>query len=113
MRPHFLGASLAAKSNAALLSAATGHLGSLLADLYVAMPSLASCGFVASMAGKSSKASSLGLRSRGTRSSLAMKSGGDAASTAMASMSQKLGVDMEALAALVSDTESTFGQIPR
>ena len=113
MRPHFLGASLAAKSNAALLSAATGHLGSLLADLYVAMPSLASCGFVASMAGKYSKASSLALRSRDTRSSSEMKSGGDAASTALASISQKLGVDMEALAALVSDAQSTYSQIPR
>jgi hypothetical protein len=53
------------------------------------------------------------LRSRDTRSSSEMKSGGDAASTALASISQKLGVDMEALAALVSDAQSTYSQIPR
>ena len=100
---------MAATSSAALLSAATGHLGSLLADLYVAMPSLASCGFVASMAGKYSKASSRGL----TRASFEMKSGGDAAFTAMASIPKKLGLDMEALAALVTDAKSTLNQISR
>ena len=108
------GASLQAKNSAALLAAATNHLGSLLADLYVAMPSLASCGFVASLMGKYSKESKLRLAStRGhQRSSLEVKAGGDA-STAMAAISEKLGVDMQALAALVSDAESTFAGISR
>ena len=107
------GASLQAKNSAALLAAATNHLGSLLADLYVAMPSLASCGFVASLMGKYSKESKLHLAStRGQRSSLEVKAGGDA-STAMAAISEKLGVDMQALAALVSDAESTFAGISR
>ena len=108
------GASLQAKNSAALLAAATNHLGSLLADLYVAMPSLASCGFVASLMGKYSKESKLRLASsRGQRSSLEVKAGGDDASAAMAAISQKLGVDMQALAALVSDAESTFAGISR
>merc|ERR1712137_868576 len=60
-------AALQAKSNAALLAAAAGHLGSLLAELHVAMPSLASCGFVSSLMAKSSNHSSLLLDARGMR----------------------------------------------
>jgi hypothetical protein len=37
-------AAAAAKANAGLLQAAEGHLGNSLAELYVAMPTLAACG---------------------------------------------------------------------
>ena len=102
-----------AKNNAALLAAATNHLGTLLADLYVAMPSLASCGFVASLSAKYSRESSLRVdNTRGMRSASKVKIGGDA-SLATAAIAQKLGVDMQALAALVADAQSTFTGIPR
>jgi hypothetical protein len=63
--------------------------------------------------GKYSKESKLRLdRTHGMRSSLEVKAGGDA-STATAAISEKLGVDMHALAALVSDAASTFAGISR
>merc|ERR1712031_90109 len=40
---------LVAKESAALLSASSAHLGGLLAELYVAMPSLTACGFTGSL----------------------------------------------------------------
>ena len=102
-----------AKNNAALLSAATGHLGALLADLNVALPSLASCGFVASMAGKSLNASTRFLaNSRGMRSNFKVKAKDDA-SKAVAAISQKLGVDAQGLAALLFDARSTIDGISR
>ena len=105
------GASLQAKNNAALLAAATGHLGSLLADLSAAMPSLASCGFVASMAKASlNRSSSLLANSRGLRFDLNTKAKDDA-SKAVAAISQKLGVDAQGLAALMFDARSTFDGI--
>lgn len=106
-------ASLQAKNNAALLSAATGHLGALLSDLNVAMPSLASCGFVASMATKSlNRSSSLLANSRGMRFAFNAKAKDDA-SKAVGAISQKLGVDSQGLAALLFDARNTFDGISR
>ena len=105
----FSGAARQAKNSAALLAAATGHLGSLLADLYVAMPTLASCGFVSSMAAKSKKHSSLLSNSRG----LLQVKAADDASVAVAAISKKLGVDEQGLAALLSDARSALDAIPR
>ena len=106
-----IGASLQAKNNAALLSAATGHLGALLGDLNAAIPSLASCGFVASMAAKSSNHALLS-NSRGTRFVFNAKAKDDA-SKAVGAISQKLGVDAQGLAALLFDARSTFDGISR
>ena len=105
----FSGAARQAKNSAALLAAATGHLGSLLADLYVAMPTLASCNFVSSMAAKSRKHSSLLSNSRG----LLQVKAADDASVAVAAISKKLGVDEQGLAALLSDARSALDAIPR
>jgi hypothetical protein len=98
-----------AKNSAALLAAATSHLGSLLADLYVAMPTLASCGFVSSMAAKSRKRSSLLSNSH----ALLKVKAADDASVAVAAISKKLGVDEQGLAALLSDARSALDAIPR
>lgn len=104
-------ASLQAKNNAALLSAATGHLGALLGDLNAAIPSLASCGFVASMAARSSNHALLS-NSRGTRFAFNAKAKDDA-SKAVGAISQKLGVDAQGLAALLFDARNTFDGISR
>lgn len=96
-----------------MLSAATGHLGALLADLNVAMPSLASCGFVASMATKSlNRSSTLLANSHGMRFAFNAKAKDDA-SKAVGAISQKLGVDAQGLAALLFDARSTFDGISR
>lgn len=95
-----------------MLAAATGHLGALLADLYVAMPSLASCGFVASMAAKFANHSSLLSNTRGMRFALRARVKDDA-SAAVAAIPRKLGVDSQALAAIISDAQNAFDGISR
>merc|ERR1711924_124299 len=82
-------------------------LGSLLAELHVAMPSLASCGFVSSLMAKSSNHSSLLLDARGMRFATRARAKDDASSTAVAAIAKKMGVDKQALAALVQDARST------
>ena len=80
-----------------------------MAELYSTMPSLASCGFVASMVAKHSSflsekhASHFALTTRAK----------DEASTAVAAIPQKLHVDTEGLAALVSDARNVLADIPR
>merc|ERR1712039_882273 len=79
-------AAAAAKEHAALLGAAQEHLGKLLAELYVAMPSLAACGFKASLA-KRPQATML-MQQR--------------VSSRVAAAAPSLGVDMQALHTLVT-----------
>jgi len=110
---HFVGASLQAKNAATLLTGATNHLGGLVAELYATMPSLASCGFVASMVAKQSNHHSSSLSEKhATRLSLTAKAKDDA-STAVAAIARKLNVDTGGVAALVSDARHVLDEIAR
>lgn len=101
-------AAAAAKQHAALLGAAEDHLGNLLAELYVAMPSLAACGFRASF-GKQPQATAL---TRQVSSRVAGSSQGqDATSIAVAAVTPSVGVDAQALHALVSKAREALAQI--
>ena len=103
----------AAKDNAALLGAAEAHLGNLLAELYAAMPSLAACGFKASLLKQHASTNTNML----TRTSSFFKSrvalGTDATSTALGAVAPALGLDMGALRTLVTSTRETLAQISR
>lgn len=90
----------AAKQHAALLGASEEHLGNLLAELYAAMPSLAACGFRASF-GKQLQATSALMRQA--------SSSRRAASAAAAAPT--LGVDMQALQALVAKAREALAEI--
>ena len=101
-------AASAAKENAALLAAAEAHLGNLLAELYAAMPSLAACGFKASLlkhppTNMSTKSAAVHM-SRGTAQQ-------DATSVAVAAVVPALGLDMGSLRTLVTSTRETLTQI--
>merc|ERR1711988_1048485 len=98
----------AAKQQAALLAAAGEHLGGLLAELHVAMPSLAACGFKASLAKHVRTASA--ARKSGSGVEFA-RSEADANSIAVAAVAPALGLDMQALQGLVSSTQETLAQI--
>ena len=97
-----------AKQSAALLGAAEEHLGSLLAELYAAMPSLAACGFRASFE-KHVAATTVGRHvawygTEGTRLR-------DATSAAVAAVAPAMGLDMHSLQALVTRTREALAQI--
>ena len=94
-----------AKQQAALLGAAQDHLGGLLAELFVAMPSLASCGFKASFGKRQSTfASNRGVLFRTTERD-------DATSFAIAAVTKSIGVDTQALQTLVRTAQETLTQI--
>ena len=102
--------SIPAWRNAALLQAAQEHLGNLLAELYVAMPSLAACGFKASFV-KRPPAATL-MKQASLRVGEGVR-GRDATSAAVAAVAPALGVDTQALRALVSSTREALAQISR
>ena len=98
----------AAKQYAALLGAAEEHLGNLLAELYVAMPSLAACGFRASF----QKQPQVTTLMRQSSSHVAGSSRArDATSAAVAAVTPSVGVDTQALHALVSQARAALAQI--
>lgn len=101
-------AAAAAKQHAALLGAAEEHLGNLLAELYVAMPSLASCGFKASF-GKRPRATAL-MRQASSRTAGGSQ-GRDATTSAVAAVTRSVGVDTQSLRALVSKVREALAQI--
>merc|ERR1711908_215661 len=101
-------AASSARQHGALLASAQEHLGSLLAELYVAMPSLAACGFKASF-GKHFPASML-RQQASTRSATTAR---DASSVAVAAVAPAVGVDLQALRALVANARETLAQIAR
>ena len=96
----------AAKQQAALLAAAGEHLGGLLAELHVAMPSLAACGFKASLA-KRARAMSVLQQS----SEAGLRGAADANSIAVAAMEPALGLNNQALRSLVTSVRETLAQI--
>jgi hypothetical protein len=98
---------LTARQSAALLGAAQEHLGILLADLYVAMPTLESCGFKASFA-----------KHVATRNTAATSLGEfvhdqDASSVAVAAIAPSIGYDLSSTAALISNAREALARIPR
>ena len=99
-----------AKEHAALLGAAQEHLGNLLAELYVAMPSLAACGFKASF-GKRSPAAMLAQQVSARAAGGAL--GQRAATVAGAAVIPAVGVDMVALRALVTKARDALAKIER
>merc|ERR1711977_562253 len=100
-------AASAAKANAALLQAAEAHLGNSLAELYVAMPTLAACGFKASFEKHPVK---MLVKSDTSRSQQGAQSSWDATSAAVAAVGPSMGVDMAALRALVANAREALAQ---
>ena len=98
-----------AQDNAELLSAASARLGSLLAELYTAMPSLAACRFVASFSKTHTNDSTLATHQLGLKSA----SQKDAVFVASSGIAAQLGVDFDGLSSLFSKTKSVFTQISR
>ena len=101
-----------AQDNAALLTASSSRLGSLLAELYTAMPTLAACRFVASFGAVHSNHSALAAHQLGLKSSSGAAEK-DAVFVASAGIATKLGVDFDGLSALLSKTKSVLTQISR
>jgi hypothetical protein len=98
-----------AKQQAALLGAAQDHLGGLLAELLVAMPSLASCGFKASFGKRlTTTASNRGHLPRKAKAAI---EGDDATSFAIAAVTRSIGIDTRALQTLVRTAQETLAQI--
>ena len=104
-------AASAAKDNAALLGRAEAHLGNLLAELYAAMPSLAACGFKASLLKQHASTNMLTRTNAIFMSRVAL--GNDATSNALGAVAPALGLDMGALQTLVTSTRETLAQISR
>ena len=102
-----------AQDNAALLTASSSRLGSLLAELYTAMPTLAACRFVASFGAVHSNHSALATHQLGLKSSFGAAAEKDAVFVASAGIATKLGVDFDGLSALLSKTKSVLTQISR
>jgi hypothetical protein len=103
-------AASAAKQSASLLRASQIHLRSLLDEIYVAMPSLAACGFKAAFVKHS--------LARNSRRQTLPRMGGstkgqDDAAKAVAAVAPALGVDMQALRELVTSTHEALTQISR
>merc|ERR1711879_26124 len=98
--------SAAAKQQAALLGAAGEHLGNLMVELQVAMPSLAACGFKASF-----KNRPLQSMLETSRTTMATRGQGDAASVAAAAVAPALGFDSQALRGLVTNAQESLAQI--
>ena len=103
-------AASAAKQSASLLHASQLRLRSLLDEIHVAMPSLAACGFKAAFVKHSAKINT-------KKQTLPRMSGStgsqDDAAKAVAAVAPALGVDMEALRALVASTQEALAQISR
>ena len=109
--PEFDPASAAGvKSNAALLVAAEAHLGNSLAQLYVAMPTLAACGFKASFLKQPAEMFSQSVTTRAWKGA---QGSGDAASIAVAAVGPGMGVDMAALRSLVASARAALAQASR
>jgi len=101
-------AAAVARQGAALLGAAEEHLGSLLAKLYVVMPSLAACGF------KVSFEQHAPVTMLTTRFKLRVgvgRPGQDVTADAVAAVAPAIGVDMQALHALVTSTREALSRI--
>jgi len=98
------------KANAALLQAAEAHLGNSLSALYVAMPTLASCGFKASFAKRPVEMLAERVESRVRQGA---RGPGDAASTAVAAVGPSMGVDTSALRALVESARKALAEASR
>merc|ERR1711966_103268 len=98
----------AAKERAALLNSAQEHLGTLLAELYIAMPSLAACDFKASLAKRMASAD---LRQHAAKSGHRGTREGDATSIAVATIGASMGVDLQATHALVTKAREAFAQV--
>merc|ERR1712139_36076 len=98
----------AAKQQAALLGAAQEHLGKLLAELYVAMPTLSACGFRASF-GKQVPVAMLAEKIGSYRSGGKAKE--DATSVAIGALMPAMGLDMKALRLLVESVSAALKQI--
>ena len=105
-------AASAAKDNAALLGRAEAHLGNLLAELYCrtlcVMPSLAACGFKASLLKQHASTNMLTRTNAIFMSRVAL--GNDATSNALGAVAPALGLDMGALQTLVTSTRETLAQ---
>ena len=103
------GAASATKGNAALLQAAEAHLGNLLAELYVAMPSLAECGFKASLAQHPPASLLMQTATRAGKKGQGL----DPTSAAVAAIGPSMGVDMAALQGLVASAREALAQASR
>ena len=101
-------AAAAAKQHAELLGAAEEHLGTLLAELYAAMPSLEACGFRHSFVQKSQ--ATVLMRQIATRLDNTNR-GRDAIAAAVGAMAPSMGVDAQALHALVTKARNALAQI--
>ena len=108
----FAGVPSVAQDNAALLSASSSRLGSLLAELYTAMPTLAACRFVASFGAVHSNHSALATHQLGLKSSSGAAEK-DAVFVASAGIATKLGVDFDGLSVLLGKTKNVLTQISR
>lgn len=100
------------KANAALLQAAQAHLGKSLADLYVAMPTLAACGFKASFV-KQRVVEVLAERVVASRLQQGARGSGDASSAAVAAVGPSMGVDMVSLESLIASARAALQQASR
>lgn len=102
-----------ASESAALLTAASTHLGGVLAELYAASPSLAACGFTGSLV--EAHANHAGSKAQRLLSSQAAteKFGKDDVLSAVTCVPSKLGVDMDGVEALISGSKSLFAGISR
>lgn len=96
----------ASKQSVALLTAAGDRLGRMLAELYVAMPSLAACGFKASFA-KTLPASTQQHISQSAR----VAEGQDASVVAVAAVAPVIGLDTAALQELVASTRDALAKV--
>ena len=103
-------AASAAKQSASLLRASEERLGNLLAELYMAMPSLAACGFKASF---SKHLVAMSFRKQTLPRVGGSTQGQDDVAKAVASVAPALGVDMQALRELVTSTHEALAQISR
>lgn len=103
-------AASAAKQSASLLRASEEKLGNLLAELYMAMPSLAACGFKASF---SKHLVAMSFRKQTLPRVGGSTKGQDDVAKAVASVAPALGVDMQALRELVTSTHEALAQISR
>lgn len=102
------------RQTSGLLAAAEDHLGGLLASLYVAMPNLATCGFVAPSVAQSQQSSFASIAQAASSlvggSSRVME---DDAAVAMASIADAHGLDLQGLHELVVGAQKLITNISR
>jgi hypothetical protein len=103
-------AASAAKQSASLLQASEERLGNLLAELYMAMPSLAACGFKAAFV---KHPFAISFRRQALPRMGGSAQGQDDAAEAVAAVAPALGVDMQALRELVTNAHEALTQISR